>query len=32
MAPFFAGLDGAAPDTAMTPVPEAFHLDQRKSS
>ncbi len=27
MAPFFTGLDGGAPDAAMTPVPEAFHLD-----
>ncbi|MBO3744742.1 L-rhamnose mutarotase [Streptosporangiaceae bacterium NEAU-GS5] len=27
MAPFFEGIGGAAPDTAMRPVPEAFHLD-----
>jgi hypothetical protein len=26
MAPFFE-LDGSAPDAAMTPLPEIFHLD-----
>ncbi len=27
MAPFFEGLEGAAPDAAMTPLDEIFHLD-----
>lgn len=27
MAPFFDLDDGAAPDAAMTPLPEIFHLD-----
>jgi L-rhamnose mutarotase len=26
MAPFFEALDGAAPDEAMRPLPEVFHL------
>jgi L-rhamnose mutarotase len=27
MAPFFEGLEGSAPDAAMTPLDEIFHLD-----
>jgi len=27
MAPFFEGLDGAAPDEGMRPLTEIFHLD-----
>lgn len=27
MAPFFESLDGQAPDAAMRPLPEIFHLD-----
>ena len=27
MSEFFAGLDGAAPDEGIQPIPEIFHLD-----
>lgn len=27
MAPLFAGLDGGAPDAAMAPIPQIFHLE-----
>jgi L-rhamnose mutarotase len=27
MAPFFEGTEGAAPDRAITPLEEVFHLD-----